>query len=136
MDIICPAPDIKDLLERWEESYKKGLLSFWLLLLLHERPTYAFEMNARIISLSRGTISADENSIYRALNRFEEIGVVSSELQASTQGPARRYYHLTEKGSRLLSCFIERNILLFQEEEVEKRIKEVVNGRNPVRSKP
>jgi DNA-binding PadR family transcriptional regulator len=127
MEPICSYPDIHELLDRWEESYKKGLLSFWLLLLLHERPTYAFEMNARVLALSRGTISADENSIYRALNRFEEIGVVSSELQASPQGPARRYYQLTEKGSRLLRCFIERNILLFQEEEVEKRIKEIIN---------
>jgi DNA-binding PadR family transcriptional regulator len=127
MEPICSYPDIHELLDRWEESYKKGLLSFWLLLLLHERPTYAFEMNARVLALSRGTISADENSIYRALNRFEEIGVVGSQLQASPQGPARRYYQLTEKGSRLLRCFIERNILLFQEEEVEKRIKEIVN---------
>jgi PadR family transcriptional regulator, regulatory protein PadR len=127
MEPIYSYPDIRDLLDRWEESYKKGLLSFWLLLLLHERPTYAFEMNARVLALSRGTISAGENSIYRALNRFEEIGVVSSELQASPQGPARRYYKLTEKGSRLLRCFIERNILLFQEEEVEKRIKEIIN---------
>lgn len=127
MEPIYSYPDIRDLLDRWEESYKKGLLSFWLLLLLHERPTYAFEMNARVLALSRGTISAGENSIYRALNRFEEIGVVSSELQASPQGPARRYYQLTEKGSRLLRCFIERNILLFQEEEVEKRIKEIIN---------
>ncbi len=127
MEPIYSYPDIRELLDRWEESYKKGLLSFWLLLLLHERPTYAFEMNARVLALSRGTISADEKSIYRALNRFEEIGVVSSELQASSQGPARRYYQLTEKGRRLLRCFIERNILLFQEEEVEKRIKEIIN---------
>ena len=127
MEPIYSYPDIRDLLDRWEESYKKGLLSFWLLLLLHERPTYAFEMNARVLALSRGTISAGENSIYQALNLFEEIGVVSSELQASPQGPARRYYQLTEKGSRLLRCFIERNILLFQEEEVEKRIKEIIN---------
>jgi PadR family transcriptional regulator, regulatory protein PadR len=132
MEPIHPDPDIHELLERWEESYKKGLLSFWLLLQLNERPTYALEMKPRVVSLSRGTISPDENSIYRALNRFEEIGVVNSELQASPQGPARRYYRLTEKGSRLLRCFIERNILLFQEEEVEKRIKEVVNGRNQI----
>ncbi len=58
------------LLLKWEESYKKGLLSFWILLLLHERPSYPFEMRSLIEEISQGTITADENSIYRALNRF------------------------------------------------------------------
>ena len=126
MKTTCPSPNIRELLERWEESYKKGLLSFWLLLLLHERPAYAFEMRSKIEDLSRGTISADDNSIYRALNRFADIGVVSSELQPSGQGPARRYYSLTDQGQELLRCFTERNILLFRDEEVEQRIEEVM----------
>ena len=126
MNLTCPSPDIRDLLDRWEESYKKGLLSFWLLLLLHERPAYAFEMRTRVENLSHGTISADDNSIYRALNRFAEIGVVNSELQASTQGPARRYYSLTGQGQELLRCFVERNILLFRDEEVEQRVEKVM----------
>jgi PadR family transcriptional regulator PadR len=126
MSPTCPSPDIRDLLERWEESYKKGLLSFWLLLLLHERPAYAFEMRTRVEDLSHGTISADDNSIYRALNRFADIGVVSSELQPSSQGPARRYYSLTNQGQELLRCFVERNILLFRDEEVEQRVEKVI----------
>ena len=126
MNLTCPSPNIRDLLDRWEESYKKGLLSFWLLLLLHERPAYAFEMRTRVENLSHGTISADDNSIYRALNRFAEIGVVNSELQASTQGPARRYYSLTGQGQELLRCFVERNILLFRDEEVEQRVEKVM----------
>lgn len=60
------ANEINDLLETWEGTYKKGLLSFWILLLLDRRPTYAFEMNAHIRELSQGSISADDNSLYRA----------------------------------------------------------------------
>ena len=126
MDTARPSIEIRELLSRWEESYKKGLLSFWLLLLLHERPAYAFEMRAQVETLSRGTVTADDNSIYRALNRFAEIGIVNSELQASTQGPARRYYSLTGQGQELLRCFIERNILLFRDEEVERRLEKVI----------
>lgn len=126
MDTACPSIEIRELLSRWEESYKKGLLSFWLLLLLHERPAYAFEMRAQVETLSRGTVSADDNSIYRALNRFAEIGIVNSELQASTQGPARRYYSLTGQGQELLRCFVERNILLFRDAEVERRVEKVI----------
>ena len=61
------------LLLKWEESYKKGLLSFWILLLLYERPSYPFEMRPLIEEISQGSITVDENSIYRALNRFEDV---------------------------------------------------------------
>jgi PadR family transcriptional regulator PadR len=117
-----PEDDLDLLLEKWEESYKKGLLSFWMLLLLNERPTYAFEMNALIVQLSRGTISADDNSLYRALGRFEQVGLVSAQAQPSPQGPARRYYTLTPKGRALLAHFIQRNLLLFQQPELAQRL--------------
>jgi PadR family transcriptional regulator PadR len=78
-----PTKNSKDLLATWEEVYKKGLLSFWLLLLLHERSSYPYEIGQTIRDLSQDTISADDNSIYRALSRFEALGIVSS-------GPPRR----------------------------------------------
>jgi DNA-binding PadR family transcriptional regulator len=81
------------------------LLSFWILLLLDNRPTYAFEMNPLIRELSQGTISADENSLYRALNRFEQLGIISSQPQPSELGPTRRYYSLTDAGRDLLSFY-------------------------------
>jgi len=113
-----PEDSLNALLEKWEDSYKKGLLSFWMLFLLAERPTYAFEMNAHIVQLSQGTISADDNSLYRALGRFEQVGLVAGELQPSPQGPARRYYTLTPKGRALLAQFIQRNLLLFQQPDL------------------
>lgn len=110
------------LLEQWEGVYKKGLLTFWLLLLLHERPLYVFEMGETLAQVSRGTLSADERSLYRALRRFEAAGFVRSEWQDSEVGPNRRYYHLTELGTQLLQKFTERNILLFQEPDVATRL--------------
>ena len=106
------------LLEQWESTYKKGLLTFWLLLLLHKRPMYAFEMREAVSDTSGGTISADEKSIYRALRRFEAVGMVESFWKASDVGPRRRYYNLTELGINLLRRFTQRNILLFQEPTV------------------
>ncbi len=113
------------LLQKWEESYKKGLLSFWILLLLYERDSYPFEMRPLIEEISQGTITADDNSLYRALNRFQEVGLVSSETQPSNQGPYRRYYRLTEKGFRLLKRFVERNIRVFEIDAVASRIASV-----------
>ncbi|HEY5271551.1 MAG TPA: helix-turn-helix transcriptional regulator, partial [Anaerolineales bacterium] len=102
--------EIDRLLLNWEEVYKKGLLTFWLLLLLHERAAYAYEINDAVQKISQGTISADNNSIYRALSRFETMGIVTSDLRQSDIGPARKYYGLSEKGVLLLGKFIQRNI--------------------------
>lgn len=111
-----------ELLQKWEETYKKGLLSFWILLLLSERPSYPFEMRPLIEEISQGTISADDNSLYRALNRFQNLDIVASETQPSKQGPYRRYYRLTDKGIWLLKQFIERNILVFETPAVASRL--------------
>jgi PadR family transcriptional regulator PadR len=125
---------LDDLLGNWEEVYKKGLLTFWLLLFLHERPAYAYEAGDAVGKLSRGTVTADENSMYRALNRLESIGVVTSELRDSSIGPQRRYYRLTETGTALLVRFIQRKILVFNEPAVHQRIQAVAQG-NPSEKK-
>jgi DNA-binding PadR family transcriptional regulator len=122
------SPTVQDLLEAWEGNYKKGLLTFWLLLLLHGRESYAFEMSRLVADDSQGTVTADENSIYRALNRFQDMGIVRSSWQESDVGPRRRYYRLTEKGLELLRAFIRRNILLFQDEPTAGRIRAVLDG--------
>lgn len=111
-----------DLLETWEGTYKKGLLSFWILLLLDQRPTYAFEMNEHIRELSQNSISADDNSLYRALNRFEDMGLITSQRQPSEVGPARRVYSLTGAGRELLIQFTQRNLLVFQSPPVAQAI--------------
>lgn len=115
-----------ELLENWEEVYKKGLLSFWILLLLHNRRMYAYEMTVEITNVSQGTVTVDENSVYRALNRFESLGIVESEHERSGLGPARRYYQLTATGLLLLERFIQRNILVFESEPVRERIRAVL----------
>ena len=120
--------DIGELLNKWEETYKKGLLSFWILLLLSERPSYPYEMSAEVAKISQGTISVDDNSIYRALNRFELVGIVKSELQQSNTGPQRRYYSLTNKGRALLIEFIQRNIQVFETPSVSERIATVLQN--------
>jgi PadR family transcriptional regulator, regulatory protein PadR len=126
--------DISDLLTKWEESYKKGLLSFWILLLLYERPSYPYEMSAEVAKISQGTISVDDNSIYRALNRFESVGIVKSELQQSSTGPQRRYYSLTNTGKTLLSEFIQRNIQVFETPSVSERIATVLGNSGQAKS--
>lgn len=107
-----------EMLAQWEEVYKRSLLSFWLLLLLSEQETYAYKMGAAIRQMSQGTVDADDNSIYRALRRFSDSGLVASEKRVSDRGPARRYFWLTPRGRDLLRRFVERNVLLFQDPHI------------------
>ena len=114
------------LLDQWEGTYKKGLLTFWLLLLLHERPMYVFEMGQALVDASQGTITADGKSLYRALRRFERIGLVESAWLSTKVGPRRRYYHLSGLGTELLRRFIQRNLLVLQDPAVAKRLAAVI----------
>jgi DNA-binding PadR family transcriptional regulator len=122
---------LDELLSAWEENYKKGLLTFWLLLILQSRETYAFEMAQLVGEASQGTVTADEKSIYRALNRFEDLKLVTSTWRDSEVGPPRRYYSLTEVGLELLQAFVQRNILLFQSKPVAQRIQAALDGTPP-----
>ena len=116
------------LLTQWEETYKKGLLSFWLLLLLDQHKAYPYEIRSAITEMSRNTINADENSIYRSLNRLADLGIVNSEVFPSETGPSRRYFFLTSLGRELLTRFITRNILVFEQPEVADLIQKTLSS--------
>lgn len=116
-----------DLLYQWEQNYKKGLLTFWILLSLTKRPMYAYEMKETIHEISQGSITADEKSIYRALKRYSMAKLVQSETRASEVGPDRKYFELTKLGRNLLIQFIERNIFILNAPEVKSMINKIIN---------
>ncbi len=120
--------NLESLLAQWEETYKKGLFSFWLLLLLAQRKAYPYEIKAAIKEMSRDTINADENSIYRSLNRLADSGIVDSEVVPSETGPSRRYFFLTDLGRELLIRFISRNILVFEQPDVAELIQKTLSS--------
>ena len=47
--------ETQELLAQWEQNYKKGLLSFWMLLAIAGDPLYAYEMKEKVESLSQGS---------------------------------------------------------------------------------
>ena len=119
---------LQSLLGQWESVYKKGLLTFWLLLMLHDRAMYVFEMGQELASISQGTVSADEKSLYRALRRFQATGLVESTWRPSDIGPRRRYYHLTPLGTELLRRFVQRNLLIFQNPALLSRLNHLLHA--------
>ena len=109
----------EDLLTAWEETYKKGQLTLWIFLSLKEGPKYVTELQESIAGFSKGTIRAEEQSLYRTLRKFYHLKMVDYSAGKGHKGPDRKYYQLTELGQSLLSSFVERNILLFFEEPLK-----------------
>jgi DNA-binding PadR family transcriptional regulator len=85
---------------------------------LAQRKAYPYEIKAAIETMSHSTIKADENSIYCSLNRLAEAGIVGSELLPSETGPSRRSFFLAELGHSLLTRFITRNILVYEQPDL------------------
>ena len=69
---------------------------------------------------SKGTISCEEQSLYRALRKYEVINVLNYELRKGNRGPERKYYFLTNLGKKLFNLFVNRNIQLFYSDEIIK----------------
>ena len=104
---------MEELLNSWEETYKKGQLTLWIFLSLKDSSKYVDEIKSFIEKNSEGTISCEEQSLYRSLRKFHHVSIVKFELKDGNKGPSRKYYSLTSLGETLLKSFIKRNINLF-----------------------
>jgi DNA-binding PadR family transcriptional regulator len=114
---------VTDLLNSWEETYKKGQLTLWIFLSLKDGDKYVDEIKSFIESRSKNTISCEEQSIYRSLRKYLYLDIVEFNLKKGNKGPERKYYRLTELGYNLLNQFIDRNINLFYDEKMKKLLK-------------
>jgi len=111
-----------ELLELWEETHKKGQLTLWIFLALRDGPKYVSEIRAFIEVNTLQTIVCEEQSLYRALRKFQMIEMVGYNPGKGQGGPDRKYYYITPMGEDILDRFIDRNIRLFFRPEIENLI--------------
>jgi len=104
---------LSQLLDAWELTFKKGQLSFWVLISLKEGPKYLDEILSFIQVHSSNRLSYDEQSVYRSLRKFTDLELVEFEHHESKKGPDLKHFKITELGKMLLQKFIERNISIF-----------------------
>ena len=109
---------IEELLNAWEETYKKGQLTLWVFLALKEERKCVEEIKEFVERMSEGTMSCEEQSLYRNLRKFQHLVIVAYESKKVSKGPDRKYYYLTETGEELFKRFVERNILIFTKESI------------------
>jgi PadR family transcriptional regulator PadR len=77
-----------------------------LLLLLRERPAHGYDLLERLPELT-GEARIEMGNLYRLLRGLEEEGLVSSEWDDSSPGPAKRRYAITAAGEQLLGHWAE-----------------------------
>ena len=71
-----------------------------LLLLLSESPSHGYELTDRLAGL--GIANVDTGTVYRALRRLSDEGLVDSSWVEPVAGPARRRYWVTPAGAASL----------------------------------
>lgn len=74
----------------------KGTLDVALLAIIGQEPNYGHGLYAELVDA--GLPGLADASVYGALRRLEQEGLLASELVASEAGPARKYYRLTPDG--------------------------------------
>jgi len=92
---------------------KKGSLGLLVLHLLHERPSYGYELTERLRERSQGDLTFEDAAVYPLLHAFEHdqlIEGVWEQDDGSTEtrkGARRRYYHLTPRGVEALRAALQ-----------------------------
>src|SRR4051812_17793059 len=80
----------------------RGEFGLLLLGLLAERAMYGYELVAELRSRTAAVIDLPEGTVYPALRRLEQEGLVAGRWQEVAGGPRRRYYDITAAGSESL----------------------------------
>ncbi|HEX7963720.1 MAG TPA: PadR family transcriptional regulator [Candidatus Saccharimonadales bacterium] len=112
------------LLAGWEEIYKRGQLTLWILLALYDGPKHMSLIKDYIQSHTGGMLTADDQSMYRALRRYDETELVTFKSEQAAGGPDRKMYKLTKTGENVLAQFVKRDIAVLLHEPMIKKIME------------
>ncbi|MCR5521374.1 MAG: PadR family transcriptional regulator [Lachnospiraceae bacterium] len=75
-------------------QFKKGALELCVLSKLADSDRYGYDLTEEISSIM--TIAT--GTLYLVLKRLKDEEYVSTYLRESENGPARKYYHLTDSG--------------------------------------
>jgi transcriptional regulator len=76
----------------------QGTLDLLVLRSLLAGPNHGYAITTRIHQLSQEVLKVEEGSLYPALYRMEEQGLIESEWNTTENNRRARFYRLTRKG--------------------------------------
>jgi len=80
----------------------KGTLPTLILEALAHEPTHGYRIAQRIKERSDGVLDFKEGTLYPALHKLENEGLVEA-YEGMEKGRSRRYYRITKSGHRTLA---------------------------------
>lgn len=81
----------------------QGTLELIVLQLLRAEPTNGYDLSLRIQAISSDVLQVNAGSLYPALYRLEERGLIESEWQETPNGRRAKVYSLTSAGRKELT---------------------------------
>ncbi|WP_179394421.1 PadR family transcriptional regulator [Lacticaseibacillus absianus] len=81
----------------------KGVLQGCLLMLLHTEPSYGYAITQQLAA--HGFAAVPKGTVYPLLMTMAKKGLLESFMQASPDGPERKYYRLTAAGEAERTAF-------------------------------
>jgi len=100
-----PAPADKK--TRPQQGKRERYMQPTILLGLYPKPSYGYEIIQNIQKFGFVEGQAPPGMVYRHLHQLEGDGLVSSERNTETTGPAKRMYYLTEEGKEMLALWVD-----------------------------
>lgn len=91
-------------MEQSETQMRKGMLVYCVLLLCKDGKVYSSQIINR---MHQAELIVVEGTLYPLLSRLARDGLLGYEWRESEQGPPRKYYWLTDKGSEALDALTQ-----------------------------
>lgn len=82
--------------------------TFLILTALARQPLHGYGLIAEVLSLSGGHVTLRPGTLYGALDRLADDGLVDTDHEEVVDGRLRRYYRLTDRGEAALAAETER----------------------------
>ena len=81
----------------------QGTLDLIVLQLLRSEPTNGYDLSLRIQAISSDVLQVNAGSLYPALYRLEERGLIRAEWEETANGRRAKVYSLTSSGRKQLA---------------------------------
>jgi len=82
----------------------RGTLNTMLLEVISRRPMYGYEICKTVNARTDGYFNLREGSLYPALHKLEQEGLLKSFWEQTDRGRRRKYYEITDAGVKTLAA--------------------------------